>query len=289
MFDATCAANASCISIRSMSASVEPGALERLGDRERRAHQELPAGIHGGHRPRPDEGQRRVRPRRAPAPRTSAAPRPRRRSAATSCPRSRCRTCGRTREAARPAPPSVVSRRSRLSASTRASYAGGTSTAAHLRREPPVVDRRGRARWLGSAIRSCSSRVMPFSLAIFSADWPMVRPVDGSAMAGVSGTRSRGRTRGEGLQPAAEAASPARPPPAPAPCRGCAGSARRRGSPPRPRSRPRRARHRIAAATSAMASFAEAQARLTVWPGVEAGARCPGRPRAPGSAPSRTG
>ena len=45
------------------------------------------------------------------------------------------------------------------------------------------------------AIRSCSSRVTAFSLAIFSADWPIVRPVDGSAMAGASGTRSRGRTR----------------------------------------------------------------------------------------------
>ena len=36
---------------------------------------------------------------------------------------------------------------------------------------------------------------MPFSFAIFSADWPMVSPVEGSAMAGVTGTRSRGRVR----------------------------------------------------------------------------------------------
>ena len=36
---------------------------------------------------------------------------------------------------------------------------------------------------------------MPFSLAIFSADWPIVSPVDGSAIAGVTGTRSRGRVR----------------------------------------------------------------------------------------------
>ena len=35
---------------------------------------------------------------------------------------------------------------------------------------------------------------MPFSFAIFSADWPIDSPVDGSAMAGVTGTRSRGRT-----------------------------------------------------------------------------------------------
>ena len=49
--------------------------------------------------------------------------------------------------------------------------------------------------WLISASRSCSSRLMPFSLAIFSADCPIVSPVDGSAIAGVTGTRSRGRTR----------------------------------------------------------------------------------------------
>ena len=36
---------------------------------------------------------------------------------------------------------------------------------------------------------------MPFSFAIFSADWPMVSPVEGSAIAGVTGTRSRGRAR----------------------------------------------------------------------------------------------
>ncbi len=36
---------------------------------------------------------------------------------------------------------------------------------------------------------------MPFSFAIFSADWPIDSPVEGSAMAGVTGTKSRGRTR----------------------------------------------------------------------------------------------
>ena len=36
---------------------------------------------------------------------------------------------------------------------------------------------------------------MPFSFAIFSADWPMLSPVEGSAIAGVTGTRSRGRAR----------------------------------------------------------------------------------------------
>src|SRR5439155_345662 len=34
---------------------------------------------------------------------------------------------------------------------------------------------------------------MRFSLAIFSADWPIVSPVDGSAIAGDTGIKSRGR------------------------------------------------------------------------------------------------
>src|SRR5438093_12707843 len=34
---------------------------------------------------------------------------------------------------------------------------------------------------------------MRFSLAIFSADWPIVSPVEGSAIAGDTGIRSRGR------------------------------------------------------------------------------------------------
>ena len=45
-----------------------------------------------------------------------------------------------------------------------------------------------------SAYWSCSSRGMALIFAIFSADSPMDSPVLGSAMAGVIGTRSRGRT-----------------------------------------------------------------------------------------------
>ena len=63
-------------------------------------------------------------------------------------------------------------------------------SAAGRPRSRPGVAVRG-----SSAIRSCSSREMPFSLAIFSADSPIVRPVDGSDTAGHSGTRSRGRSR----------------------------------------------------------------------------------------------
>ena len=46
-----------------------------------------------------------------------------------------------------------------------------------------------------SAQRSCSSRPIPFSLAIRSAAWPIVSPVEYSAMAGATGIRSRGRVR----------------------------------------------------------------------------------------------
>ncbi len=42
--------------------------------------------------------------------------------------------------------------------------------------------------------RSCASRVMPFSFAIRSALSPIDSPVDGSAIAGVRGARSFGRT-----------------------------------------------------------------------------------------------
>src|SRR5256884_409706 len=49
--------------------------------------------------------------------------------------------------------------------------------------------------WLRSAQRSCAAREMWFSLAIFSADWPIDSPVEGSAIAGDTGTRSRGRIR----------------------------------------------------------------------------------------------
>ena len=54
---------------------------------------------------------------------------------------------------------------------------------------------RAASSWLRSAQRSCASRAMWFCFAIFSADWPIVSPVDGSAMAGETGTRSRGRIR----------------------------------------------------------------------------------------------
>src|SRR5207247_5034830 len=54
---------------------------------------------------------------------------------------------------------------------------------------------RAASSWLRSAQRSCAAREMWFSLAIFSADWPIDSPVDGSAMAGDTGIRSRGRIR----------------------------------------------------------------------------------------------
>ncbi len=62
-----------------------------------------------------------------------------------------------------------------------------------------------------SANWSCSSRAMSLIFAIFSADSPIVSPVVGSAMAGVIGTRSRGRIARERLHAAAEASWRARP------------------------------------------------------------------------------
>lgn len=54
------------------------------------------------------------------------------------------------------------------------------------------------SRWERRAQASCSSRRIPFSLAMRSAASPMVSPVEGSAMAGATGSRSRGRTRRNG-------------------------------------------------------------------------------------------
>jgi hypothetical protein len=45
-----------------------------------------------------------------------------------------------------------------------------------------------------SAISSCSRRVMPFSFAIFSAESPIVWPVEYSAIAGGTGIRSLGES-----------------------------------------------------------------------------------------------
>ena len=105
--------------------------------------------------------------------------------------------------------------------------------------------------------------MIPFSFAIFSADWPMVSPVEGSAMAGASGTRSRGRSRAKAERRAPSdfafwASTRIR-----AMRRLCRmGTSERHSAPPAmPASTwPRR----IADATSAIAWFEEAQARFTV-------------------------
>ena len=51
-----------------------------------------------------------------------------------------------------------------------------------------------------SAHRSWSSREIPFSLAMRSAAWPIDSPVEYSAIAGATGTRSRGRSRAKALR-----------------------------------------------------------------------------------------
>ncbi len=168
----------------------------------------------------------------------------------------------------------VVSRRSRLSAVTALSYRGGTKTAHISAGNRPSSVAAAAFLWLRYAIWSCSSRLIPFSLAIFSADWPMLRPVEGSAIAGVSGTRSRRRmpAKAESRAPrlrAFEAATSAR-----------AifllwrmGTSERLSAPPAipPSTWPRR----ICDATSAIAWLADAQARLTVWAGMPGGRPAP--------------
>jgi len=104
---------------------------------------------------------------------------------------------------------------------------------------------------------------MPFSLAIFSADWPIVRPVDGSAMAGVCGARSFGRSfeNALSLPPSVRAFDASTR--AFAMRRLCRiGMSDRLSAPP---AMPTAAcPSRISSTTSAMASPADAHARLTV-------------------------
>jgi len=88
----------------------------------------------------------------------------------------------------------------RLSCVTAGSYFGGGSTGQISGARRPSSVAAEALRWLRYAIWSCSSREMWFSFAIFSADWPMVSPVEGSAIAGTSGVRSRGRTFANALR-----------------------------------------------------------------------------------------
>ncbi len=111
---------------------------------------------------------------------------------------------------------------------------------AHLRGQTSVLGRRGnRCGARPGRSRPAPPRLIPFSFAIFSADWPIVSPVEGSAMAGVCGTKSRGRSFASAGQPGPEGSRLLRLAPGSGPCACCAGSGRRTGSPPR-RPRPRR-------------------------------------------------
>jgi hypothetical protein len=115
---------------------------------------------------------------------------------------------------------------------------------------------------------------MPFSFAIFSADCPIVSPVEGSATAGQSGTRSRGLSA-----PSAESRAPH--------VRARWASTSARASPrlsgigtfesdsAPPATPASRLPSRISAATSAIAWLAEAQARFTVWAGTSLGRPTP--------------
>src|SRR5437867_1526874 len=86
----------------------------------------------------------------------------------------------------RVAPDAVVLRDDRVARTAREDrhdLRGEPAVGAALRGE--LMAAQGPAVW--------ASREMRFSLAIFSADWPIVSPVEGSAIAGDTGIRSRGR------------------------------------------------------------------------------------------------
>ena len=171
----------------------EPGALERQRHRVGRPHEELPARIDRRDRVAPDVRQRRVAQR----PRLLFGHEQHRRRAVG----ERRRVPGGDR-AVLPIEDRLergegleveVSARMPLSTVTGWSIAGPANQAAISPAMRPSCAPAAARRWLMSASSSCASRVMPFSLAIFSALWPIVSPVLGSAMAGVTGTRSRGR------------------------------------------------------------------------------------------------
>ena len=84
----------------------------------------------------------------------------------------------------------LVSARTMSSWSTTASYLGGKATCITCAAKWPSFQAAAALRWEESAMASCSAREMWFSCAIFSALCPMVRPVEYSAMAGGTGTRS---------------------------------------------------------------------------------------------------
>src|SRR5262249_51872595 len=87
---------------------------------------------------------------------------------------------------------SVMSPRKTPSLVTVSSYLGGTCTCMTSASYLPAAQAAAAFLCERRANSSCAAREMPFSLAIFSADSPIVRPVDGSASAGGTGTRSRG-------------------------------------------------------------------------------------------------
>ncbi len=84
----------------------------------------------------------------------------------------------------------MVSARTLLSAEATFWKRGGTSTAMTSSANLPLAQASAALRWLSSAKRSCASREMPFSQAIFWALSPMVSPVVGSLSAGGTGAMS---------------------------------------------------------------------------------------------------
>ena len=289
MFEATCAANASCISIRSMSASFRPARSRALRDGEGGAHEELAARVHGRDRPRAHEGERLV----ALGPRLLLRHEQHRGGAV-----------GQRRRVARGhrAVLAVEHRGQRgqgLEGGVAAHQVVGVDrrlvarrhgTAHSLGGEPAVGDGRGRALVATPARSGPAPRgVMPFSFAIFSADSPMREAGRGLGDGGrVSGTRSRGRTPANARRRGAKALRPRRldegPRHAPAVQDGHVRQALRPSRDARVARGP---------------AIAARPPRSPRWRTRRRGSRCargrraagprPARPRGPGSGPSRRG
>ena len=174
---------------------LDAGPLEGEGHREGRAHQELPPGIDRRHGVAPNRGERAIaqRPglllghqqhrRRAVGERRGVAGGHR----AVAAVEDRLELGERLERGV--GPDAVV-------AGEHLVHAAAAEPGSDLGGEPPIGrGRRGPLVAHAARCRSCASRRMPFSLAIFSADCPIDSPVEGSAIAGVTGTRSRGRSR----------------------------------------------------------------------------------------------
>ena len=180
-----CAANASLISMRSRSPSVSSGALERLADRRRRPHAH-DRRLDADRRPRHDAGRAASAPRAFAA--SLAGDAPARRAPSTmplALPAVTTPSFLKTPSAASPASPSSCRAACDRPCSTsvtpfRVLISTGIDFVLATR---PDVHAWCASCWLRSAYASCSSRVMPYFAAQFSAVCAMSSPQYGSSSA----------------------------------------------------------------------------------------------------------